>query len=103
MYPKDNVFNIYYNIGKRLPFQVKRSQIGLKGSRDIDYRYEFFQHGSGIHAAMEPFKGCRQGAGGENRAEGVRAWVLVEVRRPCCPMKGNSWTSTLALPYYPQP
>ncbi len=39
MYPKDNVFNIYYNIGKRLPFQVKRSPVGLKGSRDIDYRY----------------------------------------------------------------
>lgn len=39
MYPKDNVFNIYYNIGKRLPFQVKRSPLGLKGSRDEDYRY----------------------------------------------------------------
>ena len=39
MYPRDNVFNIYYNIGKRVPFQVKRSPLGLKGSRDIDYRY----------------------------------------------------------------
>ena len=39
MYPKDNVFQIYYNIGKRLPFQVKRSPMGLKGSRDEEYRY----------------------------------------------------------------
>ena len=39
MYPHDNVFNIYFNIGKRVPFQVKRSPIGLKGSLDIDYRY----------------------------------------------------------------
>ena len=26
MYPKDNIFNIYYNIGRRVPFQVKRSR-----------------------------------------------------------------------------
>jgi len=39
MYPKDNVFQIYFNIGKRLPFQVKRCQVGLKGSYDEDYRY----------------------------------------------------------------
>lgn len=24
MYPNDNIFNIYYNIGRRVPFQVKR-------------------------------------------------------------------------------
>lgn len=28
MYPHDNIFNIYYNIGKRLPFQVKRCDRG---------------------------------------------------------------------------
>lgn len=39
MYPKDNIFQIYYNIGKRLPFQVKRSPMGLKGSCDTEYRY----------------------------------------------------------------
>lgn len=39
MYPRDNIIQIYYNIGKRLPFQVKRSPSGLKGSHDIDYRY----------------------------------------------------------------
>lgn len=39
MYPNDNVFQIYYNIGKRLPFQVKRSPRGLRGSCDEDYRY----------------------------------------------------------------
>ena len=35
MYPRDNVFQIYYNIGKRLPFQVKRSPMGL----DEEFRY----------------------------------------------------------------
>ncbi len=39
MYPKDNVFQIYYNIGKRVPFQVKRSPTGCKGSYDEEYRY----------------------------------------------------------------
>lgn len=34
MYPQDNIFKIYYNIGKRLPFQVKCSPRGLKGSCD---------------------------------------------------------------------
>lgn len=34
MYPKDNIFNIYYNIGRRTPFQVKRSR-----SMDVDFRY----------------------------------------------------------------
>ena len=32
MYPHDNIFNIYYNIGKRLPFQVKRCEVGLQRS-----------------------------------------------------------------------
>ena len=39
MYPRDNIFNIYYEIGKRVPFQVKRSPMGLKGSKDMKYRY----------------------------------------------------------------
>ena len=39
MYPYDNIFQIYYNIGKRLPFQVKRSPSGLRGSHDEEYRY----------------------------------------------------------------
>lgn len=29
MYPHDNIFNIYYNIGKRTPFLVKRCEFGL--------------------------------------------------------------------------
>lgn len=33
MYPSDNIFNIYYNIGKRIPFQVKRCR-----SLNADYR-----------------------------------------------------------------
>lgn len=34
MYPKDNIFNIYYNIGRRVPFQVKRSR-----TSDVEFRY----------------------------------------------------------------
>lgn len=32
MYPKDNIFNIYYSIGKRTPFLVKRCEMGLARS-----------------------------------------------------------------------
>ena len=32
MYPYDNIFNIYYNIGKRTPFLVKRCELGLARS-----------------------------------------------------------------------
>ncbi|PWB04397.1 hypothetical protein C5O23_00300 [Duncaniella muris] len=32
MYPNDNIFNIYYNIGKRTPFLVKRCELGLARS-----------------------------------------------------------------------
>ena len=34
MYPQDNIFNIYYNIGRRLPFIVKRIH---GGASDSDY------------------------------------------------------------------
>ena len=40
MYPQDNIFNIYYNIGKRTPFRVKRCKLGsihfLNDDRRID-------------------------------------------------------------------
>ncbi len=39
MYPRDNIFNIYYNIGRRLPFQVKRCKQGLAISRDEETMY----------------------------------------------------------------
>lgn len=39
MYPQDNIFNIYYNIGKRLPFRVKRCRIGLECSKDEETMY----------------------------------------------------------------
>ena len=39
MYPRDNIFNIYFEIGKRVPFQVKRSPWGFKGSNNVEYRY----------------------------------------------------------------
>lgn len=38
MYPHDNIFNIYYNIGKRLPFQVKRCEVGLQRSINWENR-----------------------------------------------------------------
>lgn len=30
MYPQDNIFNIFYNIGRRLPFIVKRIHGGAQ-------------------------------------------------------------------------
>ncbi len=39
MYPRDNIFNIYYNIGRRLPFQVKRCEMGLARSKDKKTMY----------------------------------------------------------------
>ena len=38
MYPYDTIFSIFKRIGKRVPFQVKRSHKG-KGVTDIKYRY----------------------------------------------------------------
>lgn len=37
MYPQDNIFNIYYNIGRRVPFQVKRAS--LRYGYDKDFLY----------------------------------------------------------------
>lgn len=34
MYPKDNIFNIYYNIGRRVPFIVKRIHGGASAAPD---------------------------------------------------------------------
>ena len=35
MYPHDNIFSIYYNIGKRTPFLVKRCELGLARSSSV--------------------------------------------------------------------
>lgn len=40
MYPRDNIFNIFYNIGKRTPFQVKRIREGLYGCRSKEEFYK---------------------------------------------------------------
>ena len=40
MYPKDNIFNIYYNIGKRTPFLVKRCELGLARSASEERRID---------------------------------------------------------------
>ena len=37
MYPQDNIFNIYYNIGRKLPFIVKRIKDEFPESRDPEY------------------------------------------------------------------
>lgn len=39
MYPRDNIFQIYYNIGRRLPFLVKRCEHGLARSASIERMY----------------------------------------------------------------
>lgn len=71
MYPHDNVFNIYYNIGRRVPFQVKRSPVGLKGSLDIDYRYS--QEGRSFMVEKVVMKNNRYGtAYGYLLQDGVR-------------------------------
>ena len=40
MYPHDNIFNIYYNIGKRTPFLVKRCEQGLVRSSSEERRID---------------------------------------------------------------
>lgn len=40
MYPHDNIFNIYYNIGKRTPFLVKRCESGLARSASWERRID---------------------------------------------------------------
>lgn len=40
MYPHDNIFNIYYNIGKRTPFLVKRCESGLVRSSSEERRID---------------------------------------------------------------
>lgn len=40
MYPHDNIFNIYYNIGKRTPFLVKRCELGLERSSSEERRID---------------------------------------------------------------
>ena len=40
MYPHDNIFNIYYNIGKRTPFLVKRCELGLARSSSEERRID---------------------------------------------------------------
>lgn len=40
MYPHDNIFSIYYNIGKRTPFLVKRCELGLARSSSEERRID---------------------------------------------------------------
>lgn len=40
MYPHDNIFNIYYNIGKRTPFLVKRCELGLARASSEERRID---------------------------------------------------------------
>lgn len=40
MYPSDNIFSIYYNIGKRTPFLVKRCELGLARSSSEERRMD---------------------------------------------------------------
>lgn len=38
MYPRDNIFNIYYNIGRIVPFQVKRADRGFQALHQNLYK-----------------------------------------------------------------
>ena len=38
MYPQDNIFNIYYNIGRIVPFQVKRADRGFQALPENLYK-----------------------------------------------------------------
>ncbi len=40
MYPRDNIFNIYYNIGKRTPFLVKRCSLRYAQFSDEERRID---------------------------------------------------------------
>lgn len=40
MYPRDNIFNLYYNIGRRVPFLVKRCEKGLARSSSEERMYD---------------------------------------------------------------
>lgn len=94
MYPRDNIFNIYYNIGKRVPFQVKRSR-----SLDVEFRYNkkgrtFMvekvepkgKYGKAFGYCMidgvrndEYMKECYPENNGEIPCAGCGEWTLVDV------------------------
>lgn len=40
MYPRDNIFSLYYNIGRRVPFLVKRCEMGLARSSSEERMYD---------------------------------------------------------------
>lgn len=79
MYPKDNIFNIYYNIGKRTPFQVKRSR-----TADEDFRYN--QKGRTFMVERVESHGRYGKAYGYCMIDGVRN---DEYMKQCYPDKGD--------------
>lgn len=40
MYPRDNIFSLYYNIGRRVPFLVKRCEMGLARASSEERMYD---------------------------------------------------------------
>lgn len=54
MYPKDNIFNLYYNIGRRVPFLVKRCEIGLARSSSEERMYDPNQDRTFLVEKIEP-------------------------------------------------
>ena len=54
MYPNDNIFNIYYNIGKRTPFLVKRCELGLARSLSEERRIDPNQDRTFLVEAVKP-------------------------------------------------
>ena len=54
MYPNDNIFNIYYNIGKRTPFIVKRCKLGLASSLSEERRIDPNQDRTFLVESVKP-------------------------------------------------
>ena len=91
MYPHDNIFNIYYNIGKRTPFLVKRCELGLARSSSEERRIDPNQDRTFLVEKVKP-RGKYGKAYGSYRQEcypniideeipcaGCGEWVLIEV------------------------
>lgn len=63
MYPHDNIFNIYYNIGKRTPFLVKRCELGLVRSSTEERRIDPNQDRTFLVEVVKPRGKCGKAYG----------------------------------------
>ena len=83
MYPHDNIFNIYYNIGKRTPFLVKRCELGLARASSEERRIDPKAYGK-CFVNGKPDDTYRQECYPDIKDEeipcaGCGEWVLIDV------------------------